>query len=197
MGEAGWRARAAIMGFEALGPAAHPAILELAGLLGSKSPFVAQNAMYALANLPGQKVLILSEALTNRDSTVRLKAAEYIGHFAAMGSKFDEMDPTPAIPLLVRSLIDEDSKVEAAAARSLGRLGLESARVVPALTNRLADTNAVVRSAVAEALGSFGEQSEPVARALTRALEDDSLAVRVAASNSLRAISATATRMER
>jgi hypothetical protein len=71
-GSAGVRARMAVGGFEALDVQGWPAVTELARILSNaRSALTWQNAKYALANLPGDKVLLLAEGLTNRSAPIR------------------------------------------------------------------------------------------------------------------------------
>lgn len=191
MGGAGRRARAANEGFMALGTKAHPAIIELATLMGStRSTFVSRNAMYALANIPGDKVLMVAAGLKSNDSTTRTRAAQCIGFFAEHGSGFEEMDATWALYPLVRALRDADPTVAAAAATSLGKPAFQNYADVtlPALTAALTNANPDVRRSAADSLGLSWEPPPDTLRALERTLSDESLAVRCSATDALHAI---------
>jgi hypothetical protein len=118
MSLAGRHAREAGTGFQVLGTAAHSAVPDLAALLANKSFFASQNAMYALANISGQKVVILTQGLTNTDAAARIRAAKAIGFWGAIGPKFGD-DPAAALPSLTDALNDSDQGVRAAASNSL------------------------------------------------------------------------------
>ena len=98
MGTTGSRARSAIIGFQALGPAAQPAAGELVALSASKSPFVSQNAMMALWTIPGRKAPFLAALLTNSDSTVRIRAAGLLGTVFHSSGFSPDKSPAPAVP---------------------------------------------------------------------------------------------------
>ena len=187
-GPAGARARAAIMGFEALGDKAWPAVPDLARIMyKAKSGRTWGNAKYALANLPGDTVLLLAEGLMDKSADTRASVAAYLSAFAVF-PKESFLDPAPSVPLLVKAMNDGDPRVVVAAAESLGRLAVRADLSVPALTNKLSSPTEEVRIAVAGALEGFEGQAHAAVPSLIRALTDGSVAVRVAVTNALYAV---------
>ena len=83
--------------------------------------------------------------LKSKDSSVRAKAVEAIGHFEAK-------DTTAAIPDLITCLHDEHASVRKQAAWTLGSMGRLAADAVPELNKLLKDPEVEVRAAAAEAL---------------------------------------------
>lgn len=184
-GEAGARARCAVMGFEALGDKAWPAVPDLARIVyQAKSGRTGQNAKYVLANLPGDTVLLLAEGLTDKSADTRASIASYLSDLMVF-PKESFLHPSPAVPLLVKAMNDGDPRVVTAAATSLGRLALQVDLSVPALTNKLCSPVDEIRIAAAQALAGFQGQAHAAVPSLVRALSDRSIAVRVAATNAL------------
>lgn len=180
------RARSAVMGFEALGEKALPAVPDLARILyQARSGLRMQNASSALANLPGDTVLLLAEGLTDKSADTRVSVASYLRGLRVF-PKESFIDPAPAVPLLVKAMNDGDPRIVTAAATSLGRLALQVDLSVPALTNKLCSSPTdEIRVAAARALAGFQGQAHTAVPSLVRALSDRSIAVRVAATNAL------------
>lgn len=83
--------------------------------------------------------------------------------------------------------MSQHANVRAAAARTLGVLDCEVAKVVPSLVRELDDRSASVglKRAVAEALGTLAKGSEPAVEALIRCLNHPSTEVQIAAFRAL------------
>jgi hypothetical protein len=84
-----------------------------------------------------------------------------------------ERQARSAASALTAVLKDESVGVRSLAASTLGRIGIERAKVsVPALVGALTDKDKAVRQSAAHSLGLFRAQAEPAVPALVRALED-------------------------
>jgi HEAT repeat protein len=90
-----------------------------------------------------------------------------------------------AIPVLIKSLVDEDSFVRSFSARSLGYIGREDTLVVPALIKNLNDSDAEARYCACLALGQFGTRATSAAPSLLAALNDHDAYVRATAAIAL------------
>ena len=141
---------------------------------------VRYEATNALWKIPAFAVPRLIEELGGTPRESRLRAASALSEFGRHAR--------PAIPALVRCLVDKDSKVAGYAALSLGRLTLEPDMVVPALTNVLQSTNLGLRNCSALALGYFGEKATSAVPHLQLLLDDPAEKVRKTATNSIRQI---------
>jgi HEAT repeat protein len=126
----------------------------------------------ALIQLGEPAVQPLIEALQNEDSGVRHSAAYALG-------RIEEAKETEAGEAVKELLTDANESVRAAAARSLGLLGVTEA--VPLLIERLHDVPAV-RANASSALAMFGDEAIP---ALAEALQDEDADVRAAAAEAL------------
>jgi HEAT repeat protein len=119
----------------------------------------------------------LLQALEERDSDVRRKAAEALG----------KLDCKSAIPGLLQTLKDKDFDVRWSAAMALGKLGTEA---VSGLLKALDEEDSDVRRTVAAALGKLGiEAGIP---GLLKALEDENTAVRRSAVKALETLGSEA-----
>ena len=126
----------------------------------------------ALIKLGEPAVEPLMEALEHEDANVRHSAAFALG-------RIEEAQETEAGEALKELLTDANEQVRAAAARSLGLLGVTEA--VPLLVERLHDAPAV-RANASSALAMFGDEAIPP---LAEALQDEDPAVRAAAAEAL------------
>ena len=128
---------------------------------------------------PGGTIPVFVELLSDEDSTIRGKAAEYLGFLGAKeavtpliaalakqgplgrGPFIEALgtigDPRAVAPLV--ALLESADKDEArAVAQALARLGPE---VVPALVKRLADPKPALRAAAATGLGRYAVEGDP------------------------------------
>lgn len=168
------RADRSIVGFELLGPNADAAIPELARVAnaanGANAPRVAVDALVGIG--PAALPAVMS-VVTNTNSMARFYA---ITSLRAFGS-----NATPAIPILIDSL-REDDLIATAAAQTLGALQLEQEITVPALMKMVESPRPLLRLFAIDAIVAFGEQARP---ALLKALEDEDQIVRINATNAL------------
>lgn len=122
-------------------------------------------------------VPVLTEALADEYSEVRLAAAEALGRIGPAAE--------PALSALKGALADEHSEVRLAAAEALGRIGTAAEPAVLTLTQLLVDEFPGVRLAAAKALGRIGRAAEPAAPALITALMNPAPEIRSAAATAL------------
>ena len=78
----------------------------------------------------------------------------------------------PAIPNLLRCIVDPDETVRAAAVLTLGRIRAPHTQTVPDITLRLSDTAAEVRYAAAVVLASYGANARSALANLRACLQD-------------------------
>jgi HEAT repeat protein len=127
----------------------------------------------------------LIRALSSPSPATRLAAVEAIEPLFARGA--------PAVPNLRRALYDRDRFIRWAAARTLGRIGVDHAAVaVPDLARLICDVDIDVRIVAMGVLERFGKASSPAVPALIRAASGGEGTVRVAAIHALEAIGADA-----
>lgn len=127
-------------------------------------------------------LLLITQALVDRDSDARWSAARSIGRIATRSPR-----TTLAIVQVLRH--DPDPDVRQAAAAALSTLWKEAADVaVAALADALNDPDPMVREDAAETLGLIGEAASPACTGLERALQDPHGGVRARAAASLATI---------
>lgn len=107
----------------------------------------------------------LAESLGDKDSAVRLGAANTLG--TARGEAAGALKP------LIATLRDEDPKVGAAAASALGAMGVTAASAIPALVDVLADPKSPNRNAAVTAIAMVQRQPDIAVPALIGALSID------------------------
>jgi len=90
-----------------------------------------------------------------------------------------------AVPILMKCLHDQDSKIVSSATEALGKLGVEAETVVPALTNLMQTANVQTRASVVKAFQSWPAAGTFYAPTLVTALGDEDLEVRQIATNAL------------
>jgi hypothetical protein len=180
------RADLAVLGFYVLGPRATTAVPELTSLMRDRavSQQTREAAMAALAHLGPAGLNPLLNAFADPSQPTRRLAAYYIGSMQYLGT-----NASPAVPVLVNLLKDQEEQIATRAATALGDLAIEPSLTIPALTNALRDPRPFVRASAASALAHLGEQARPAIPALTEALSDPKLQVRAAATNALLLIS--------
>ncbi len=91
----------------------------------------------------------------------------------------------PAVPALVATLDDADSRVRVRGAEILGTLRAQAHRCVVPLSRRLTDPEAEVRVAAANALSGFGPAGSAATKALMLAASERNLRVAVAATRAV------------
>jgi HEAT repeat protein len=160
------RLKAALKACTIIGPAAAPAIPEVAAVLAE--PGLTAEAAMALSYMGREALPPLREGLSSRDPIVRREALRSIG-------KLKERAPlelSSVLPLLINGLKDRDESVRAVAATYLGIIHEGAERAVPALVGSLSDPDPEVRRAAAAALGSFEGAAAPALPALRKARRD-------------------------
>ena len=153
-----------------LGPAAAPAVADIARCLGDRTVHVAQESGWALASLRDRAapaIPQLVEALEHSDALVRTYAA---GALATIGQP-----DGAATSALTRALDDVDANVRRAAAQALASFGSEAESATPRLRACLEDSNVYVRLAAVQALGSIGPAARISLPALAAARSDRAL----------------------
>lgn len=161
-----WTRFSACMIIEQWGGRASQAVPDLKASLHDELPNIGQRAALALAKLPPQGVLVLAEALKDKDPTVRLHAASALGSAAGAAKTF--------VPALTDVLRDEKASVRGAAAWSLGNVGDASESVIVALTAAVKDSDPKVRYNSVYALRQLGGRAGAALPALCDALLKDS-----------------------
>ncbi len=168
----------AIIGFDALGRVAEPAIPDLRAMMASPDGDRALRAMEALRGVGGPQALhFFLEALNNTNLPVRGLAISSLGSFRSRARE--------AVPVLVKNLETNETTIRIEAVRALGDIALDPETTVPALTHCLSDSAAGVKAAAALGLCSFGTNAIsalPVLRALADDRTDETIrrAARVA-----------------
>jgi HEAT repeat protein len=96
--------------------------------------------------------------LADKDAKVRLEAAQGIGKVGQLKAKYATEGIGPLCDTLTK---DDDAKVRAAAATSLGQIVLEPDKVVPVLAKAVKeDKENAVQQAAIQALGYFGPDAK-------------------------------------
>jgi HEAT repeat protein len=158
--------RAALKACGILGPAAAPAIGEVAESL--PDPSVTVEAAVALSFMGRGAFAPLRDSLTSDDPVVRRESLRSIGKLKDRAP----LDWRTVLPLLVDGMKDSNAGVRTVAATYLGIVHEGGPAAVPALIDGLKDPQADVRRASAAALGSFGAGAEPAVPALRKAASD-------------------------
>jgi HEAT repeat protein len=160
------RVKAALKACGILGPAAAPAVGEVAEQL--PDPALTAEAAIALSFMGRDALPPLRKALASGDPAVRRESLRSLGKLKDRAP----LDSANVLPPLVRGMNDPDPGVRTVAATYLGILHESPDTAVPALTGGLLDPEADVRRASAAALGSFGEDAEAAVPALRKAAAD-------------------------
>lgn len=180
-----YRAEAAVVAFQLLGPTAKSCADELAAIVGdATSERLARRATHALAALGANAYPHLRTIALNTNSLGRSSAIH--------GMRFMGTNTAAAVPVLVKLLDDPGPFVCQSAAGTLGDIRLSPEVAVPALAKILRHPDAETRYLTAWALGRFGTNAVAAIPALQVALGDSQAYVRDTASNSLQLITATA-----
>ena len=161
------RVKGALKAAGIIGPAAAPAIPEVAALLAE--PGVTAEAAIALSYMGREALPALRDALRSSDPVVRREALRSIGKLKDRAP----LEMSVVLPLLLAGLADPDPSVRAVGATYLGIIHEAPEQAIPALSKALTDPDAEVRRASAAAIGSF-ESAEAAAAlpALRRASTD-------------------------
>jgi hypothetical protein len=180
-----YRAEAAVVAFQLLGPSAESCADELSTIVGeATSERPSRRATRALAALGANAYPHLRTIALNTNGLGRSSA---IYGMRLMGTN------TPAaVPVLVKLLDDPGPHICQSAVGTLGDIRLNPEVAVPALVRILQHPDAETRYLTAWALGRYGTNAVAAIPALQVALGDSQAYVRDTASNSLQVISATA-----
>jgi HEAT repeat protein len=160
------RVKAALKACGILGPAAAPAIPEVAEQL--PDPALTAEAAIALSFMGRGALAPLRESLSSDDPVVRREALRSIGKLKERAP----LESTEVLPLLVARMRDPDPGIRTVAATYLGIIHEGGTDAVRALIGGLQDPAVEVRLASATALGSFGDDAEPALPALRKAAGD-------------------------
>jgi HEAT repeat protein len=160
------RVRAALKACALLGPAAAPAIGEVAESL--PDPAMTSEAAAALSFMGAGAFPPLRESLRSGDPVVRRESLRSIGKLKERAP----LDGRTVLPLLVKGMTDTDPGVRAVAATYLGIVHEGPGDSVQALIAGLTDEQPDVRRAAAAALAAFGSDAEPAVPALRKAAAD-------------------------
>src|SRR4051812_3531171 len=160
------RVKAALKACGILGPAAAPALGEVAEQL--PDPTLTAEAALALSFMGRGAFGPLRDALRSDDPVVRREALRSIGKLKERAP----LDARAIVPLLIKGSADPDPGVRAVAATYLGIVQQGGADVVQALITGLSDPEVDVRRASATALGSFGSDAAVAVPALRKAAGD-------------------------
>jgi hypothetical protein len=178
------RAVLAYFGLWILGPEARSAVPELSRTMNRlKDTNSRRMVMFTLARLGEPGFPPLAEVLTNvshPDHAVLGMNLDFVYHLGT--------NVHIAVPVLIKCLTDEDSRVENTAADVLDRLIVEPAILLPALTNVLRGTNAVMRARALFSIGKFGKRAASAGPAVVDALDDSDAMVRSTARTALRKV---------
>lgn len=159
---------------EYLGEQAHapavPIMLDVYPLADSGTRFMIVKALGRIAHADALPVLF--DALREDDPWVRAGAT---GALIQIGK--------PAIDGLTHGLRDADKHVRRAAAKALGKIGVDDEIAVRVLASALSDEDSGVRRFAAEALGRLGDGV--VVPELAEVLNDKNLKARIAAFRAL------------
>jgi HEAT repeat protein len=181
------RAGIAQTAFEALGPAASPAINELTRRMNQPHGGEAsERAAWAFMYIGKGAFMALLPELDDPRVRWKLPAEEAI---RTMGSSLGA-DGSKAVPSLIRNLDDADETVAAEAAWALGNIKVDAPIVVPILATVAGNTNKTrwVRVKAIQSLGLFGTEAGSSVPTLVRCLEDTNWLVAMSAGLSLGAI---------
>ena len=131
-----------------------------------------------------QVIPVLTKALQDPESEVRLAAANALGDLAS-GSNSPS---TAAIPDLIKVLDDQNERVRCAAAVTLAKLHGPADKILPVLKNALTSKEGSMLGAWA--IGLLGSEAVSAAPALIPLLKEEDSALRVIAAEALEEIGA-------
>jgi HEAT repeat protein len=169
-------------------PAARPAVRPMLDLLKRESDGVVRRAaLHELVGLVGaadRSVASEFYPLLSGDDPEAAFSAAFI--LANMGGP----DAAPALPLLRKTLLEEDEQLQALAAAALGAMGVDAAPAVPELAQALTESKDVtVRTNVALALSILGPKANKALNPLIAALSpSEAQPVRMYASEAIKNI---------
>lgn len=160
------RVKAVLKACGILGPAAAPAIDEVAEQL--PDPTVTAEAAVALSFMGRGAFEPLRDAAASDDPVVRREALRSIGKLKERA----KLDAGAVVPLLINGATDADAGVRTVAVTYLGIIHEGGADAIDALIMGLRDSEVDVRRSSATALGSFGAEAVNALPALKKASTD-------------------------
>jgi len=174
---------AALYVLETLGHEAAAAVDDLVKVLEDKNGYVRWGAVRVLNNMAPRQAEKAAPALvgrlTDKNSTVRLAAAQALGRYGWQAKA--------AVKSLEKAIGDSEPHVRLAAIHALAAIGPDAHAAAGAVVQALADKQQKpeVRSAAAQALRRLGPLAAEAKIALAQALEDSDSSIRQAASETL------------
>jgi HEAT repeat protein len=160
------RVKAALKACALIGPAAAPAVDEVAESL--PDPALTSEAAAALSFMGRGAFKPLRESLTSEDPVVRRESLRSIGKLKERAP----LDGRAVLPLLVKGMEDSDPGVRTVAATYLGIVHEQPAEAVGVLITGLEDQEVNVKRASAAALAAFGSDADAAIPALRKAASD-------------------------
>jgi hypothetical protein len=143
--------------FQALGPAAIPAIPELAEIAGTpptaSGSHLQARALMSLTVIGPPAHPAIFNLLSHTNPQTRITAVYWIRNFGT--------NAVPAVPVLLKGLTEPPAYVQAAFAENLGFLRIEPATVVPALIKTAGSNDSNLREASLKALARYGTNARP------------------------------------
>jgi len=173
--------REAIRALREMGPAASPAIPQLASFTNDPE------AELALLRIKGESLLPFIERLADTSSPQKWRVATWL--VTSLGTNAE-----PAIPLLIKALSGTNAAIHSDAIRALGAIHGRPDISIPALIPQLASTNMNMRAQAITALGVFGSAAQSAVPQLTHSLNDTNEWIRQSATGALRRIDREAAR---
>ena len=161
--EARYLPRLAVFGFGLLRGEARQALPALARLANDSETNVAEHATQALIRIGPDALSELVSIMTNTASPRRPAVAEAIANLT---------NASPALPVLLQSVHDQDEMISVFAAVALVKVPSREALVLPALTNIFHDSRFMVRWGLLRTLAWQKPQEQVMVNVLALALND-------------------------
>jgi len=156
--------------FHVLGPAAKPAIPALIQLLQETNRDIAGIAGVDLTCMGPAVIPAMIELLTNQNVQLRVGAATTL---MGIGPDF-RAQMSPAVPILIQRLNDEDFQVRSRAANVLIIFDEDASEIVPALVAAIKqETNTYALFSIARSLGFLGTNAQAAVPVLVENMQTD------------------------
>jgi len=174
------RQNRAMQSFQALGDLALPGVPAISNLLREPNPKTVYRAAVVLSHIRPEGLIALEAAFDNNERSVRRDVINILYQLAT-----DQIDITPAIPMVLRCLDDADRDVAYWAAATIARYGSDGEKVVPELQKKLSSSNAICRAASIIAMRGYPNELARLVDPVSRLLKDPDPNVREAAQRTL------------
>ncbi len=178
-----WETTSAANALGEIGPAARPALSQIAALTNTGFDMTDGAARAALIKITGSGLGASLEPLKDTSNStnwsVALEVVRNLGSNAA-----------PAIPILVAELLQSNEIVQRGAIKALGRIHAHPEQCVPAIAPFLRSTNKTTRYWTLQAISAFGgsaRQWAPTAE-IMRCVGDSDVFTRLLATDALRRV---------